>query len=77
MIKTDFEKYCETLDPLWNTHISRTYAEQFFYAGKATHPMRELSDEEIMDAWKKFPNWGHEQHIVMFGRELIKKAREK
>ena len=28
-----FDKYCETLHPLWNTHISRTYAEQFFYAG--------------------------------------------
>ena len=28
-----FDKYCKTLHPLWNTHISRTYAEQFFYAG--------------------------------------------
>jgi len=36
-----------------------------------------LTDEEIIDAWKKFPNWGHEQHILMFGRELLKKASEK
>jgi hypothetical protein len=28
-----FDKYCKTLHPLWNTHISRTYAEQFFHAG--------------------------------------------
>jgi hypothetical protein len=39
--------------------------------------VRELTDEEIIDAWEKFPNWGHEQHIVMFGKELLKKAREK
>jgi len=38
---------------------------------------RELTDEEIIDAWKMFPNWGHEQHILMFGRELLKKASEK
>jgi biotin synthase-like enzyme len=36
-----------------------------------------LTDIEIIDAWKKFPNWGHEQHILMFGRELLKKASEK
>ena len=39
--------------------------------------LRELSAEEIIDTWKKFPNWGNEQHIVMFGRELLKKANEK
>jgi hypothetical protein len=33
-----FEAYCKTLHPLWNTVTSRTYAEQFFYAGlKAAH----------------------------------------
>jgi hypothetical protein len=48
MIKTDFEIYCETLDPLWNTHISRTYAEQFFYAGKATQQMRKCSEEQTI-----------------------------
>ena len=42
-----------------------------------THPQKELSDAEIIDAWKMFPNWGHEQHILMFGRELLKKANEK
>jgi hypothetical protein len=42
-----------------------------------THPQKELTDEEIIDAWKMFPNWGHEQHILMFGRELLKKASEK
>jgi hypothetical protein len=36
-----------------------------------------LTDAEIIDAWKMFPNWGHEQHILMFGRELLKKASEK
>ena len=52
---------------------SRVKDCEFLY----THPMRELTDEEIIDTWKKFPNWGNEQHIVMFGRELIKKASEK
>jgi hypothetical protein len=28
-----FEKYCKTLNPLWNTVMSRTYAEEFFFAG--------------------------------------------
>jgi hypothetical protein len=36
-----------------------------------------LTDDEIIDAWKMFPNWGHEQHILMFGKELLKKASEK
>ena len=47
------------------------------FAPLYTHPMRKLTDEEIMDAWLKFPNWVHEQHILMFGRELFKKASEK
>ena len=29
----DFEDYCKTLHPLWNTRISRTEAEGFFHAG--------------------------------------------
>ena len=33
-----FEEYCKTLPPLWNTHISRTYAEQFFRAGQSAQP---------------------------------------
>jgi len=45
MNKTDFERYCENLNQLWNTHISRIYAEQFFNAGKATKC--ELTDEEM------------------------------
>ena len=39
--------------------------------------LRELSAEEILETWKKFPNWGNEQHILMFAKELIKKANEK
>ena len=39
--------------------------------------LRELSAEEILETWKKFPNWGNEQHILMFAKELIKKASEK
>jgi len=45
-----FEEYCKTLPPLWNTHISRTYAEQFFKAGKSAQ--REwvgLTDEDLAD----------------------------
>ena len=42
-----------------------------------THPQKELSDEEIIDLWRKFPNWGNEQHILMFAKELLKKASEK
>jgi hypothetical protein len=52
---------------------SRVKDCEFLY----THPKKELTDEEIIDAWKMFPNWGHEQHILMFGRELLKKASEK
>jgi hypothetical protein len=51
---------------------SRVKDCEFLY----THPKKELTDEEIIDAWKMFPNWGHEQHILMFGRELLKKANE-
>jgi hypothetical protein len=42
-----------------------------------THPQKKLSDDEIIDAWKMFPNWGHKQHILMFGKELLKKASKK
>jgi hypothetical protein len=61
--------------------IFRKEQVEKFYA--EARPLREkyklceLTDEEIIDAWKMFPNWGHEQHILMFGRELLKKASEK
>jgi len=55
-VANSFEEYCNTLPPLWNTHISRTYAEQFFRAGQAAQPAQEqpvpqrewvgLTDEE-------------------------------
>ena len=31
--QSDFEEYCKTLHPLWNSRISRTEAEGFFHAG--------------------------------------------
>jgi len=37
-VANSFEEYCKTLHPLWNTHISRTYAEQFFRAGQSAQP---------------------------------------
>ena len=40
-VANSFEEYCKTLPPLWNTHISRTYAEQFFRAGQAAQPAQE------------------------------------
>ena len=52
-VANSFEEYCQTLHPLWNTHISRTYAEQFFMAGQATQPAQEqrpwvgLTDADI------------------------------
>ena len=55
-VANSFEEYCKTLPPLWNTHISRTFAEQFFRAGQAAQPAQEqpvpqrewvgLTDEE-------------------------------
>jgi hypothetical protein len=39
---SDFEEYCKTLHPLWNTRISRTEAEGFFHAGwLAAHNIKE------------------------------------
>jgi hypothetical protein len=40
-VANSFEEYCNTLPPLWNTHISRTYAEQFFRAGQAAQSAQE------------------------------------
>jgi hypothetical protein len=40
-VADSFEEYCKTLPPLWNTHISRTYAEQFFRAGQSAQPAQE------------------------------------
>jgi hypothetical protein len=40
-VAKSFEEYCKTLHPLWNTHISRTYAEQFFNAGQTAQPAQE------------------------------------
>jgi alcohol dehydrogenase YqhD (iron-dependent ADH family) len=55
--------------------VKKFYAEARPLSEK--YKLRELTDEEIIDAWKMFSNWGHEQHILMFGRELLKKASEK
>jgi len=55
--------------------VEKFYAEARPLSEK--YKLRELTDDEIIDAWKMFPNWGHEQHILMFGRELLKKASEK
>jgi len=61
--------------------IFRKEQVEKFYAEarplREKYKLRELTDEEIIDAWKMFPNWGHEQHILMFGRELLKKANTK
>ena len=38
-----------------------------------THPMRELSDEEIWKLWQTHLN----DEITVFARELLKKAKEK
>ena len=40
-VANSFEEYCKTLHPLWNTHISRTYAEQFFRAGQSAQTAQE------------------------------------
>jgi len=55
-VANSFEEYCNTLPPLWNTHISRTYAEQFFRAGQAAQPAQEPV------AWEQFyPDIGKNQ----------------
>jgi hypothetical protein len=57
---------------IWNQSVAKKDIPLYM------HPkIWELTDDEIIDAWKMFPNWGHEQHILMFGRELLKKASEK
>ena len=57
---------------IWNQSVAKKDIPLYM------HPkICELTDEEIIDAWKMFPNWGHEQHILMFGRELLKKASKK
>jgi len=52
-VANSFEEYCKTLPPLWNTHISRTYAEQFFRAGQAAQPAQEpwanLTEQEWLN----------------------------
>ena len=62
-----------------NDDIFRKEQVEKFYAEarplREKYKFRELTDEEIINAWKMFPNWGHEQHILMFGKELLKKAR--
>jgi hypothetical protein len=57
---------------IWNQSVAKKDIPLYMHA-----KICELTDEEIIDAWKKFPNWGHEQHILMFGRELLKKASKK
>ena len=49
-----FEEYCNTLPALWNTHISRTYAEQFFRAGQAAQP----AQEPVAREWNFCPRCG-------------------
>jgi len=57
---------------IWNQSVAKKDIPLYM------HPkILELTDAEIIETWKMFPNWGHEQHILMFGRELLKKANEK
>jgi len=55
-VANSFEEYCKTLPPLWNTHISRTYAEQFFRAGQAAQPAQEPVNKAA-SVWQMFPGY--------------------
>jgi hypothetical protein len=42
-----------------------------------THPVKELTDEEIAQEWSKFyPNVFH-THLIDFARAILRKAQEK
>ena len=42
-----------------------------------THPMREITDEEILALWVKKNNLNGAKDILDFARDLLKKASEK
>ena len=43
-----------------------------------THPVKELTDEEILDEWMDEPlNYDGEREIIEFARAILRKAREK
>ena len=75
-VLNDFKELIDENDDIFRKEqVEKFYAEARPLREK--YKPRELTDDEIIDAWKMFPNWGHEQHILMFGRELLKKASEK
>ena len=75
-VLNDFKELIDEDDDIFRKEqVEKFYAEARPLREK--YKPRELTDDEIIDAWKMFPNWGHEQHILMFGRELLKKANTK
>ena len=78
-LKTTTQGMWEMLSEILNGEKLPDFLNKDLYdlrEGKA-FVMRELTDEEIIEAWQKFPNWGHPLHIVEFGKELFRKAWKK
>ena len=42
-----------------------------------THPMRELTDEEILEIWKEFDNKDADDWFIAVARAILRKASEK
>ena len=41
-----------------------------------SHPVKELTDEEITEIYKKVYEEGHENQVVALAKELLRKAQE-
>ena len=53
--------------------------DYFTYEPLYTHPMRELSDEEIMVLYEEYieTQYASESNVLGFGRAILRKAQEK
>ena len=57
------EKYYKKLKP---THRMKCY----------THPVKELTDEEIIEIWKEFDDKNADDWFIAIAREILRKAQE-
>ena len=42
-----------------------------------THPVKELTDEEILEIWKEFDNKDADDWFIAVARAILRKAQEK
>ena len=63
----------------WMNRLGRLEYEQGngFEIPLYTHPIKELTDEEILEIWKEFDDKDADNWFIAIARAILRKAQEK